>query len=723
MQKLNVRLKHCYGIRDLQFEFDFSRSHVFAIYAPNGAMKSSFANTFRDVSNNVPSSDRIFPGRETERTITDETGQPLGGDAVFVVSPYDEEFRHNERTSTLLVDATLRKEYEQLHETVDAVADEFLAAMKQESSSRKDLRKEISSSFTADDDKFFVALMRVRSEVVDQKDAPWVGVKYDTIFNEKVLKVLEKPETKEVIADYVTRYNALIAESTYFKQGVFNYYNAATIAKQLASHGFFDAKHTVQLNADEPLNITSQRELEEVIQKEKEQITNDVTLKNKFAALEKALDGNADCRAFRNYLDERQDLVAKLANIDGLREEIWKSYFKNRLELYQRLLDEYQSAQQRRKEIEEAAGKQRTQWEEVIEIFNDRFFVPFTLIPKNKTQVMLGNEPLLSLGFEFHDGEEHASVDEDTLMRVLSMGERKALYVLNIIFEMEVRKKANVQTLFVFDDIADSFDYRNKYAIIQYLDDIAKEAPFTQIILTHNFDFYRTLESRFVRYSNCLMSFKTDGKVSLQKATGIRNVFVNDWKDNFYSDDRKRIASIPFMRNLIEYTSGESDPNYVKLTSLLHWRSDSDSITQGDLDDVYRTLFGGNGRAFHDTAGIVIDDIDSAATAYMQATTQGFDFENKIVLAIAIRLAAERFMAAKINDPTFLSGITANQTAALLSKFKAEFFGENEAIGILNRVALMTPENIHLNSFMYEPIIDMSDDHLRKLFADVKGLT
>ena len=34
----------------------------------------------------------------------------------------------------------------------------------------------------------------------------------------------------------------------------------------------------------------------------------------------------------------------------------------------------------------------------------------------------------------------------------------------------------------------------------------------------------------------------------------------------------------------------------------------------------------------------------------------------------------------------------------------------------------MTPENIHVNSFMYEPIIDMSDDHLRKLFVDVKGL-
>jgi hypothetical protein len=32
----------------------------------------------------------------------------------------------------------------------------------------------------------------------------------------------------------------------------------------------------------------------------------------------------------------------------------------------------------------------------------------------------------------------------------------------------------------------------------------------------------------------------------------------------------------------------------------------------------------------------------------------------------------------------------------------------------------MTPENIHINSFMYEPILDMGDDELRKLYKTVK---
>jgi hypothetical protein len=34
----------------------------------------------------------------------------------------------------------------------------------------------------------------------------------------------------------------------------------------------------------------------------------------------------------------------------------------------------------------------------------------------------------------------------------------------------------------------------------------------------------------------------------------------------------------------------------------------------------------------------------------------------------------------------------------------------------------MATENIHVNSFMYEPILDMSEEHLRKLYQDVAAL-
>jgi len=58
-----------------------------------------------------------------------------------------------------------------------------------------------------------------------------------------------------------------------------------------------------------------------------------------------------------------------------------------------------------------------------------------------------------------------------------------------------------------------------------------------------------------------------------------------------------------------------------------------------------------------------------------------------------------------------------------LEKFKELFGGDVGNIETIQRVVLMTPENIHLNSFMYEPIVDMSDEHLKKLYQDVLTLT
>ena len=98
----------------------------------------------------------------------------------------------------------------------------------------------------------------------------------------------------------------------------------------------------------------------------------------------------------------------------------------------------------------------------------------------------------------------------------------------------------------------------------------------------------------------------------------------------------------------------------------------------------------------------------------------GVNFENKIVLAIAARLAAEKYMVDKLNDPKN-DAMPFNQTHELLQKYKIHG-GNNGDIAILSKVALMTPENIHLNSFMYEPIIDMSDDALRKLYKAVAEL-
>ena len=143
--------------------------------------------------------------------------------------------------------------------------------------------------------------------------------------------------------------------------------------------------------------------------------------------------------------------------------------------------------------------------------------MPFRLAIENRTEVILSGEiPVIS--FEFEDRSQKKGIEREQLLQVLSQGEKRALYLLNIIFEVEARKEDKQETLFVIDDIADSFDYKNKYAIIEYLQDISSvKNDFYQIILTHNFDFHRTISHRLdMQKGNTLNALKVNDTIKLK---------------------------------------------------------------------------------------------------------------------------------------------------------------------------------------------------------------
>ncbi len=684
MKKLKIDLTNCHGIHRLDSEISFKDASAAAIYAPNGLMKTSFARTFGDLSRGVDSSDHLFPDRPSSRKITDQDGVALDPSQVVVIVSYDEEMGPTEETSTLLVDKVLRDEYEQLQRGINEARKELVAALKIQAATRKDVAREVSLAFTRDDQSFFRSLLRVEEELQDE-EAPYAELPYDTLFDDKVLALLAATDFAETLADYVQRFEELLDASTYFSRSTFSYYNAETIAKSLGANGFFDAKHAVILHDGlGGTSVNSQTELVDLINSEKERISDDPALRKKFAAIETKLTRNAEVRRFWDFVSENQSILPELVNVDRFKERVWKSYLKANEGLYSEAVARFRGAEARKKAIQAAAADQRGQWEEVIEIFNRRFFVPFTLTAKNRTNVVLGLEAVAKLGFEFEDDGDSVEVERDDLLEVLSTGEKKALYILNVLFEVERRKNQPGETIFIVDDIADSFDYKNKYAIIQYLKDIADVDNFRLVVLTHNFDFYRTLESRFIPYNQCLMAQKMEEGVALVKAAGIKNPFIKDFKPNFFIDAGKRIAAIPFIRNLLEYTRGEDDPDYTKLTSLLHWKADTASITQADLDAIFNTLFG-TSEEWSDPNEAVIDMIMDQADTCIGGSAS-LNLSNKITLSIAIRITAEKYMVEAINDPEFLATVRANQTPQLLARYKSDFPSDVLAIRTIDGV-------------------------------------
>lgn len=717
---VKVRLENCYGIRSFQEVFTFTGDRPIVVYAPNGAMKTSFARAFLDLANDQPSTDRVFKKRPTTREITDELGREISKDQVFVIESYNPKFK-SQKISTLLANKTLKDKYDRIYSEIDEKKEVLIKRLQAASGLKSTVEETFSLAIAHTERDFFKSLERVEKEVLKGNEDWLCNVRYQTIFNDKVVALLETPDFKAQLAMYMKEYDELVTQSRFFRKGVFNHNNAADIAKSLKDNGFFEAKHTVTMVAKTGKEeIKTEKELITVIEKEKDAILTDPKLLQAFDLLDKKLDRNKETKEFRNYLDANKAVLVELTNLALFKEKLWIAYLIKSKAEFKSLMETYNHGKMEIEKILKVAKQEETKWKAVIGIFNERFSVPFMVTMENQEDVILKSEAP-SVGFTFADPTDPAiPLAESDLWSVLSNGETRALYLLNIIFEIEGRREQGLPTLFVIDDIADSFDYKNKYAIIEYLSDMAKEPLFHQIILTHNFDFFRTIGGRLdIPRGNRFHTTKGTTGVKLVEEKYQNNPF-SFWKDHLDTDEML-IASIPFVRNLAEFCGFTS--HYKRLTALLHVKTDSDSITVGDLQTILKDIL-------KDKATLVLANnnkpikrlIYEVSERILGETADVIELEKKIVLSMAIRLKTEEFLIKEINEPSFVASITRNQTLELIAKFRDKYPSKRDKIALVEQVNLITPENIHINSFMYEPILDMANEHLKKLYRNVRGL-
>ncbi len=715
MNKVKIELNNCYGIKNFSYEFDLGINDksqgVYAIYAPNGYMKSSFARTMQDFIDNKDSQDIIFPNRKCKRDITG-----LSNENIFVIKPYEESYS-SKQSSSLLVNEKLKKEYENTIKEINEKKKILLTKLSSLSglTNRGDtIEREIIDIFGDEGDNFLQTIEKI--QIPQNVSSELCEVKYKDIINGKTLKILQQNNFIEKINNYVSTYNNLIEKSPILCK-TFNHQNANNISKSLGDTGFFSASHSVNLNiSGSKQEYSSLETLKEKIEEEERKILKDNELKKSFAQIDKSLSNN-ETRLLRNILADKPFLIVELDNLEKFKKNIWLSYFHNATQEFEEFANIYVENQIKITDILTKASLEESSWHKVVKLFNKRFDVPFTLNIENQSDVILNeNAPVIS--FTFKEGDEHKKIEHKTLLNVLSQGERRALYLLNILFEIEAIKQKNQDVLFILDDIADSFDYKNKYAIIEYIKELAENSKFRIIFLTHNFDFYRTVSGRFnIPREKRLFAIRTDKEVLLERELYQKDVF-DYWKQELNKNIKYQIAFIPFVRNIAEYVG--LDDEVSMLTDLLHIKNKTKKITFNQLFEIFNKIINKLPEIDSNNTS-VFNVVMEQANNLLQNKAIDIQLEDKIILAIAIRLSAEEYIIKKLNNDDFVKGITKNQTRELFDQFKSNF-PSNEAIEVLDKVNVMTPENIHLNSFMYEPIIDMSSQHLYQLYSQIKEL-
>ena len=731
MNKVYIQLKNCFGIRCLEHEFDFSNDNVYSIYARNGLMKTSLAKTFEKIQLKKAKeiADVIFQEVGTAQIKVD--GATMSNADVFVIKSLDTSYESD--VSSLLVDSNIKTK---LKDALKA-RDIFLKAIEKLSGIKIkktingktifELERTLIRDFGYSEDSVLVNAENLSKETFDMSFA---DVQYSVIFDPSVIRKIESKEFQNGIQKFIEETGRVYESFEFLEKGNLTLPKLKDIKKSLSKDSFFVKKNAIYLTGIK--NITNESELElRIVEIE--------TAIKKLPELKIIEDMLTDAKgiALKDTIETNPTIVPYLMKdmLNELRKILWISYISVNKSLFDDMLNKY-------KGLSAAIDKislDDTPWKKALDIFNERFSVPFTMKITNLKSAIIG-ESIPHVEFVFSKENDKVQINRNQLneLNTLSQGEKRALYLLNIIFDLEQLKKSGREILLVIDDIADSFDYKNKYAIIEYLYELSENEKIKILLLSHNYDFYRTVSSRLSipRNHRLFAEISSDGIDFIQEK--YQNQPFKYWKNN--PCKKFVLAMIPFVRNLVEYGNDKNISNKGKdfdfLTLLLHEENNTNNITFSDLLPIFHEYIGI--ELFNSDINLTDKVIDILYQECENITPADSRLENKIILAIAIRHIAEKYMKQILSKCTDMltwnkgkaSGTSAdffsyveshsNQTRELMNGFIQ--IGNPEAIKVLSEVNIMTPENIHFNSFMYEPILDMDITELLNLYQKVKKL-
>jgi len=744
--------KNCYGLQDFELntinfvDTNGKPANNAIIYAPNGVMKTSFARVFEDISKKRPTMDRIFKNPSsyeiTYRASTYSSTNLNQVDEIYVINSFDDLFEcRSSSIPLLLADAEARRKYQEIYLKFAEVVERFRDGLVKPSGLGKaKIQEQIVSDFQLPEKSDWMGVFAaIGGNLGGFSDSDlYSGFKYSDVFNDKTARIFEDPTFLRAIEEYVTRLAGLISNNTLLSND-FDDRNAEELGKSLTKNNLFKAEHSIRLR--DGTFVQNIGDWNSRVSSELKKLYGSTAMTSAFESLRKQLTANVESQKLLQIIRNNMGIIGLFADIPGLKKKMWLHWVSSLEEpfdtSYHRVM-EYQDAI---RAVYEQASGEKERWQSVIDEFNQRFNVPFRVTIDNQPDVILTDQvPKVCFLYErARDGDEGAEAasygDRKELMKILSTGEMRALYLLYVLFDvkniMSSAKQDSKKHLVIADDIADSFDYKNKYAVVQYLEDISSANNIDLLLLTHNFDFYRTAGSRLsLPDRNCYIVQKgRSGVLSMdrfgrQKDYFKESILQNLRHDANVSDDDKKkslIASVPFCRNLADYAGNSEVKDF--LTHLLHLKHDSpttDSITVSQLWSKLQEVCRLDELPVNNADELVVDLIRETAESICEGMEDETSLVNKIVMSLAIRLETEAFLERVLNRKNICTDCSYNQTRAWANKALPHL--KPSVQKIVSNVCLMTPEEIHVNAFMYEPIIDMSDWALKDLFMQVRGL-
>lgn len=716
MIKIN-KFEHIYGIKKLINANLIDKNTI--IYAPNGVMKTSFADGIKDISDGIKPKD-IFENPQIEAEFEIE-------DNGIVIKDSDDEFRletiiynatesneilTNENIASLVMSETLKKKYAKTLKLFNNIRTEFNEIVSKEIFERKKM---------VEDDIFELGELYNKNDILDileaiqidkEYDKYYLNVEYIKLFNNKTDNVYKNEDFIKKCKIYKRYVNVKLDEQVY--NSGFTFDSLIEISKELNDTNYFNAGHKIHLSNMQEMGAD---ELERYIKDTIEKVYQNDEVRTKFNDIERILNKNKNTREIIEIIKKDNRFIEEIENL----EEYKKKVVECKLSLYKETIDKLQSdAINCKKELtllEQDALQERGTWKNILDKYNNRFI-------ENKLEVSIENLKDAVLGINtpvfVKRVKGYQTEITDEVFNRFSSGERRAIMILNLMYEVELKK--NKTFCLILDDISDSFDYKNKHAIIECLKDFSNEDNIQLIVLTHNFDFYRSLRICMKdKLNSKLLAYSNSGEVTLfnakQKHFENYSYYAN-WKNS--KRDKDVIATLPFLRNIIQLENNGQDEEYIKITNFLHYDYNLENKKIEEIDFILNKY-----KIKHDcNDSIYLDLLDKEAREIMRnASIDETKLEEKIVLALYIRIYTDKLMYQeyeRIYGKKYIDDGEYNKSGNLFNEISNNI--NNNVKNILETSLTIAPPFIHVNSFMFEPLIDVGTAKMSQIANEIYNI-
>ena len=156
------------------------------------------------------------------------------------------------------------------------------------------------------------------------------------------------------------------------------------------------------------------------------------------------------------------------------------------------------------------------------------------------------------------------------------------------------------------------------------------------------------------------------------------------------------------------------------LTKLLHVKLNTETVTILDCWNQLKTKFDLSPLKCTASGETWVSAVYRMADNISKEISKEVLLINKIVLSIAIRLKTEFYLRNVLISNGIDIMCNENQTREWANRAKNKLSTNDNSV--ISEVLLITPESIHVNAFMYEPLIDIPDYQLIDLYEKCGNL-